>query len=83
MIKKIKNTFKGFEIITKKIIKNGLKFCFTLCLISLIVLLTYNFILTAPILYYIGINLFRLGLIFAIEFIICGFVSDSIKKQMI
>ena len=83
MIKKIKNTFKGFEIITKKIMKNGLIFCFTLCFISLIILITYNFILSVPVLYYIGINLFRLGLIFAIEFIICGFITDSIKKQMI
>lgn len=83
MFKKIIESYKGFEKITNKIMKNGLKFCFILCIISISVLLTYNFVFTSPIIYYIGINLFKLSLIFGIEFIICGFVVDGITKQLI
>ena len=83
MFKVLKNSFKNFDKITNKILKSGLKFCFILCMISVFILLTYNLIFSTPILYYIGINLFKLSLIFGIEFIICYFVTDGIKKQLI
>ena len=83
MIKVLKNNFKNFDKITNKVLKNGLKFCFILCIISVFVLLTYILIFKASYLYYIGINLFKFSLIFAIEFIICSFVVDKIKKQLI
>lgn len=83
MFKVLKNSFKNFDKITNKVLKNGLKFCFILCIISVFILLTYNLILSTPILYYLGINLFKLSLIFGIEFIICSFVTDKIKKQLI
>lgn len=83
MFKVLKNSFKNFDKITNKILKSGLKFCFILCIISVFILLTYNLIFNTPILYYIGINLFKLSLIFGIEFIICSFVTDGIKKQLI
>ena len=82
-MKKILESFKNLEKLTYKIMKNGFKFCFILTLISIIILLTYEFVFTIPNLYYIGISLFRLSLIFAIEFIVCGFVVDGIKKQLI
>ena len=34
-------------------------------------------------LFYVGFVLFRLSLIFGIEFVICGIVVDGIKKQII
>ena len=83
MIKKIFNIYKSFEKITYKIMNNGLKFCFILCLISVFILLTYDLNIQSPFIYYIGISLFRLSLIFGIEFIICGFVIEGIKKQLI
>lgn len=83
MFKTILENYKKFEKITHKILKYGLKFCFILCLISVSILLTYNLNFHYPYMYYIGISLFRLSLIFSIEFIICGFVVDSIKKQLI
>jgi len=52
-------------------------------IIAIIILLTYNFFFAYPIIYYIGLTLFRLSLIFGIEFIICGFITDGIKKQII
>lgn len=83
MFKKILENYKNFEKITYKILKNGLKFCLVLCIISISILLTYNLFILSPSIYYIGITLFRLSLIFGIEFIICGFVTDGIKKQLI
>ena len=83
MFKKIFNSFKSLDKLTKLIMIHGLKFCFTICLVSLVVLLTYNFSFTMPILFTIGFILFRLSLILVIEFIICGYVVDGIKKQNI
>ncbi len=83
MFNKIVNCFKNLDKLTKLIMNNGLKFCLFLGLISIAVLVTYNFSLTIPILFYVGFILFRLSLIFGIEFVICGIVVDGIKKQLI
>jgi len=83
MFKKIIEGYHNFEKITYKILKSGLKFCFALCIISVSILLTYNLLSLSPYIYHIGISLFKLSLIFGTEFIICGFVADGIKKQMI
>ena len=82
MFKKIIDTYKNFEKTTNFIIRSGLSFCSFLCLISLSILCTY-LISKAPLIYYIGISILRLSIIFSIEFIICGFVVDGIKKQLI
>lgn len=82
-MKKILNSFKNLEKLTYKIMKNGFKFCFLLCIASIVLLCTYELVLSTPFLYHIGISIFRLSLIFGIEFIICGFVVDGIKKQII
>lgn len=83
MLKKIFNSFKNLDKLTKLIMSHGLKFCFMICWVSLAILLTYNFTFTIPILFTIGFILFKLSLIFGIEFVICGFVVDGIKKQII
>ena len=83
MFKKIYDNYKNFEKITHKILKVGLEFCLFLCVLSVSILLTYKLFIHSPLIYYIGINLFRLSLIFGIEFIICSFITDGIKKQLI
>ena len=83
MFKKVFNSFKNLDKLTKLIMSYGIKFCFMICIVSLAILLTYNFSYTLPILFTIGFILFKLSLIFGIEFVICGFVVDGIKKQMI
>ena len=83
MVNKVLNSFKSLDKLTKLIMSHGLRFCFIICLVSLAILTTYNFSFTIPILFTIGFILFRLSLIFGIEFIICGFVVDGIKKQII
>ena len=83
MINKFINNLKAFDKVTFKILKYGLNFCFVLCLLSVLVLLFYNIAFPSPFMYYIGIFLFKLSLVFGIEFIVCGFVADSIKKELI
>ena len=83
MFKEFIATFKNLDKLTCKIMKNGLKFCFCICIVSVLILIAYNIFGISPFTYYIGINLFRLSLIYGIEFIICGLVADSIKKQLI
>ena len=83
MFKKLVNIFKSLDKLTFKIMKYGLKFCFFICILSILILITYNLNIFSPFMYYIGINLFELSMIFGIEFVICGIVVDSIKKQLI
>ena len=83
MIKKILTGFKNLEDITYKTMKKGIKFCFAICIFSTIILLAYQFFFFSPSIYYIGISLLKLGISFMIDFIICGFVVDNIKKQII
>lgn len=83
MIKKIITYYKNLDKNTYKILYKGLEFCFLLASFSAFILLSYILFLQAPLVYYIGINLFRLSLVFGVEFIICGFIVDSIKKQLI
>lgn len=82
MIKNFINDFKNIDKLTMKIMKNGLKFCFVLGIISLITLITYEFSFTIPLLFTIGLALFKISLTFGIEFVICGFAADKIKKQL-
>ncbi len=83
MINKIITYYKKLDKTTYKILYKGLEFCLILALISASILFIYMLFLKTPFLYYIGINLFRLSLVFSVEFIICGFVVDNIKKQLI
>lgn len=83
MINNILNSFKNLDKLVKKIMKQGIRFCSILGIISLIILVTYNLSFTLPILFSIGIILFKLSLIFGVEFVICGLVADKIKKQLI
>ena len=83
MFKKLIEIYNDFDTITNTILKKGLKFCTILCIFAVLILLTYNLLKLSPIVFHIGISLFRLSIIFGIEFIICGFVADGIKKQLI
>ncbi len=83
MVQKLKDIFGNLEKQTKRIIKVGVQFCFILCIISLAILLTYDFAFSSPSLYDIGITLFNMSAMFAVEFLICGIVVDSLKKRLI
>ena len=83
MLNMIKDKFKNLEKNIIKIMKGGIEFSFGICLISILILIVYQTFFALPLLYYIGLILFKTSLIFIMQFIICGFAFDTIKKQMI
>ena len=83
MVNKIIGYFKDLDKLTYKIMKYGLEFSFILSIISAFILLTYSSTPLPISLYYIGLSLFKLSCSFSVEFIICGLVMDSIKKQLV
>lgn len=75
--------FKNLDKITHKIMQYGLILCFLLSIISSLILLTYTLANTSLDIFYIGLALFKLSCMLGVEFIICGLVMDTIKKQHI
>ena len=82
MWKQFVEKIRNMDTIIKQITKKGFHFSFLVCLISIFILITYHNY-ASPDLYYIGVILFKTSLYFAIEFFICGFVFDTIKKQIV
>lgn len=80
MIKKLIDKFNSMDLKVKKILKYGIYFSMFVCIISTILLITYHINLNID-LYYIGLSVFKLGLFLLVEFIICAFAIDTIKKQ--
>ena len=81
-IHKIQDIFKNIDKKDLKIMRNGLKFCSLILLVSIVILLTYLFFMNSVFVYEIGILVFQLSLYFAIDFIVAGIVVDSIQKQL-
>ncbi len=79
----IKDTFVNLDKTALHILKHGLFFCFILCLVSLFILLLYKFFTLSYLMFYIGLSIFKVSIIFSIEFIICAIAADKIKKQII
>ena len=82
IINKFISTLKNLDIKIKKIMNKGLVFSFFLCIISVIVLFTYQFLYKSPDLYYIGISLFKSSLMFGCVFIMCAIGFDTIKNEI-
>lgn len=81
-MKQILLEFKKFEPTILLLMKSGIRYSFYISIISTLILLTYDFVYTAPIIYYIGISLFRTSLFFIVGFIICGFAFNKIKREL-
>ena len=81
----MKQLFMEFKKMDDKIIsiiKYGIKFSFCITIIATLILLTYDFLYTIPITYYIGLSLFKTSLFFICFFIICGFSFNKIKLAL-
>lgn len=74
--------FKNIENSILKIMKSGIKFSVFVSMMSIFILLTYDFVYTSPAFYYIGISLFRTSLFFMVGFVICGFAFNKIQKEI-
>ncbi len=63
------------------LMKSGIRFSFDISIISILILLTYDFLYSIPAIYYVGISLFRTSLFFMVGFIICAFAFQKIMKE--
>jgi len=79
----LSDKIKNLDLKIVKLMKIGFIISFIICLLSSSLLFTYQFIISMPILFYIGISLFRTSLSFGVTFFICGLGFDTMKKQMI
>ena len=83
MINLILDSFKNLDNSAKIIMKKGIKVCYLFGFIALIILITYTLAFSSPTIFKIGFLLFKFSIIFYVEFIICGFAVDKIKKELI
>ena len=74
--------FKNIDINITNLMRRGIKFSFLLIIFASIILLTYDFLFTYPIIYYAGFSLFKTSLFFMAGFIIFGFALNKIKAEI-
>lgn len=78
---KMINNLKNINKDILKIMKCGLHFSFLICIIAATILCTYLFFYHSNFMFLLGFCTFKIGLIIAVEFIICGIAVDAIKNQ--
>ena len=64
------------------LMKSGIRLSFGLSILSILILLTYDFIYTIPFVYQIGLSLFKTSLFFIVGFVICAFAFSRIQKEI-
>ena len=75
------NNLKNINKDILKIMKHGLKLSFLICIIATTILCAYLFFFHSNFMFWLGFYIFKIGLIIAVEFIICGMAVDAIKNQ--
>ena len=78
------NSIKEFKKIDKKIlqiVKKGIKISFVFCILASLILLIYC-INCNPIIYDIGISVFKTGLFYICTCIMCGFAFNQIGNEI-
>lgn len=74
--------FKEMDHSILGLMKSGIKFSFCLSVLSILILFTYEFVYTIPLVYYIGFSLFKTSLFFIVGFVICAFAFSKIQKEI-
>ena len=83
IITMISDKIKELDDKIKRIMNIGFKISFLLCIISVLVLLTYEFLYSYPSLFYAGISLLHTSLMFGCAFFMCGIGFDTIRQQIV
>ena len=82
MMKELLMEFKKIDHSIISLMKSGIRFSFGIIVIATIILLTYDFIYTLPLVYYIGLSLFKTGLFFIDGIIIGAFAFNRIMRDL-
>ena len=78
---RLKILFNNIDYTALKIMKAGLKVCFWVMFLSILILSV--FLHTHSIfLFNFGLSIFKLSTYLSVEFIVCGLMADKIKKQI-
>ena len=80
---KVLDMFNSMDDKIKKIMKYGTLFSFILSIISCLVLIIYNLNYPSPLLYKIGIYIFKNSVLLISSFIGIGILFDKIKKELL
>ena len=72
----------NLDLKIKKILHIGIFSSFVLCIVSTILLFTYQSFYKLPLLYYSGLSLLKSSLMFISFFIMCAIGFDTIKKEI-
>ena len=81
MLKSFINQFRKIDEKIFIIMKYGFFISLASSMLAVYILLNYSYNPISIDTYYLGIQLFKTSLSFAIEFIICGFAFDIISKN--
>lgn len=81
MLNLLKNLFE-IDKSFLKLIKIGLIISFSICLVAIIFVTLYNKYYISHDLYEASIILLKTGLIYAVQFIVCGIATNKIQKTM-
>lgn len=79
---KVSNLFNSMDGKIKKLMKNGLIFCFVLAIVSSLFLLTYDLFYGSITIYYIGFYILKNSILFACTFFAFGIGFNRIKKEI-
>lgn len=77
----LSNLIKNIDVNVKKIMNKSLIFSFIICIISVIILLTYKIYFHTPTTFYVGTSLFQTSLMFICASLIFGIGFDTIVKM--
>lgn len=76
------NDFKNIDISIIKVMKNGFKFSFILCLIATYILYLYSENPTSHVMFEVGFSMAKCSIVFFVCFFIGAFTSNKIKKAL-
>ncbi len=80
-LKYLKELLTNLDKTGLKIMKYGLKICLGILLFSVMLLSFYLNATHNVFLYQLGMIIFRISTYIAVEFVVCGIVVDTIKKE--
>ena len=80
MIKYLTKKITNIDPSIKIILRNGLILCICILITATILLSTYIFFYNSPNLYYVGILLFKTGIMYSCMFLGCSIAFDEIIK---
>ena len=83
MINEFIKGLKEIDVPIFKVIEYGFVFSSLICLIGILLLATYNAYPVSYLFFSCGYLIVKSGLTFGAWFLVCGFVTDKLKKGII